>query len=386
MKRNISILGSTGSIGTSTLKVVEQHPDEFTVIGLAANTQIDALLGQIEKFRPKIVSVGTKEGAETLKNVVSSEIKICYGTEGLIEVATYPETNFLMNALVGMNGLLPTIEALKAKKDIGIANKESLVSAGQILKQLALENDCILYPIDSEHSAIFQCLTGENSRSVEKLILTASGGAFRNKSRSEMEVLTATDALAHPNWRMGDKLTIDCATLMNKGFEVIEARWLFDVPYERIEVVIHPESIIHSMVEFIDGSIIAQMGVPDMQVPIQYALSYPTRLSNKTNRLNLTSTGKLHFHQPDLERFPCLTLAYQAGRDGGTMTTVLNAANEVANHLFRKGAIKFLDIERIITLTLERHEKIDSPSLEEVLKIDEWARQYSSDIAEKIIG
>ncbi|WP_268624248.1 1-deoxy-D-xylulose-5-phosphate reductoisomerase [Paenibacillus alvei] len=381
MKRNISILGSTGSIGTSTLEVVKQHLDRFRVIGLAANTQIDTLIQQIQTFKPKIVSVATKEGAEKVRDAIDPEIEVCVGSEGLIEVATYLEVDFVMNALVGMNGLLPTIEALKAKKDIGIANKESLVAAGHLIKKLAFENECMLYPIDSEHSAIFQCLIGEDRSAIDKLIITASGGAFRDKSRFEMERLSVTDALNHPNWKMGAKITIDCATLMNKGFEVIEAHWLFDVPYEKIEVLIHPESIVHSMVEFHDGSIIAQMGVPDMFVPIQYALSYPDRLDNRINRLNLAEIGKLHFYEPDYIRFPCLEVAIQAAREGGSTTTVLNAANEVANEHFRQGMINFLDIEKIIIKTLEKHEKVKFPSLDEVLGIDEWARSFSSQVA-----
>lgn len=384
--RGVSILGSTGSIGTSTLKVIEKHRDLFNVVGLAANSQIHTLLEQVEKFKPRVVSAGTKEGAEFLKSHLSgSDTQVYYGTQGLVEVATHNDASFVMNAVVGIDGLLPTVEALKSNKDIGIANKESLIAAGHILKKLEEEFGCTMYPIDSEHSAIFQCLRGENKCEIENIILTASGGAFRDKGRDEMEKLTVKDALKHPNWKMGDKITVDCATLMNKGFEVIEAHWLFGIPYESIKVVIHPESIIHSMVEFVDGAIIAQLGVPDMQLPIQYALGFPRRLQNINNRLDIIKLGKLHFSEPDHSRFPCLKLAYDAGREGGSITTVLNAANEVANSLFRKGAVGFLDIEKIITSTLEKHERIKSPSLDEIIEINAWASSYALQISKKIV-
>ncbi|QBP90694.1 1-deoxy-D-xylulose-5-phosphate reductoisomerase [Bacillus mycoides] len=377
MVKYISILGSTGSIGTSALDVVSAHPEHFKIVGLTANYNIDLLEKQIESFQPRIVSVATKELADTLRSRISTNTKITYGTDGLLEVSTHPDTNLVLSSVVGVSGLLPTIEALKAKKDIAIANKETLVAAGHIVTELAKQNGCRLIPVDSEHSAIFQCLNGENNKEIEKLIVTASGGAFRDKTREEMKILQAKDALKHPNWLMGAKLTIDSATLMNKGFEVMEARWLFDIPYEKINVMIHKESIIHSLVEFIDGSVIAQLGAPDMRMPIQYAFHYPTRLPSSYEKLNLLEIGSLHFEKPDLKKFPCLQYAYECGKIGGTTPAVLNAANEIANALFLKNEIAFFDIEKTIYKTIEAHHNIKDPSLDAILEADQWAREYA---------
>ncbi|KEK23291.1 1-deoxy-D-xylulose-5-phosphate reductoisomerase [Bacillus gaemokensis] len=380
MVKYISILGSTGSIGTSALDVVASYPEHFKIIGLTANHNIDLLEKQIQTFQPRIVSVGTKELAAILRKRISTDTKITYGKDGLIEVATHPDSNLVLTSVVGVSGLLPTIEALKAKKDIAIANKETLVAAGHIVTELAKQNGCRLIPVDSEHSAIFQCLNGENNKEIEKLIVTASGGAFRDMTREEMAILQAKDALKHPNWLMGAKLTIDSATLMNKGFEVMEARWLFDIPYEKIDVLIHKESIIHSLVEFIDGSIMAQLGAPDMRMPIQYAFHYPTRLPSNYKKLNLLEVGSLHFEKPDLKKFPCLHYAYESGKIGGTAPAVLNAANEIANALYLQNEISFFDIEKTIYSTLEAHHNITNPSLETVLEVDRWAREYANEL------
>ncbi|MDH2882111.1 1-deoxy-D-xylulose-5-phosphate reductoisomerase [Bacillus cytotoxicus] len=383
MVKYISILGSTGSIGTSALDVIANHPEHFQIIGLTANHNIELLEKQIEAFHPRIVCVGTKELATTLRQRISGNIKITYGPDGLIEVATHPDTNLVLTSVVGISGLLPTIEALKEKKDIAIANKETLVAAGHIVTDLANQNNCRLIPVDSEHSAIFQCLNGENSQEIEKLIITASGGAFREKTREEMAMLKVQDALKHPNWLMGAKLTIDSATLMNKGFEVMEARWLFNIPYEKMDVLIHPESIIHSLVEFVDGSVMAQLGAPDMRIPIQYAFHYPTRLQSNYKKLNLLEVGNLHFEKPDSKKFPCLYYAYEAGKLGGTAPTVLNAANEIANARYLQNDISFFDIEKTIYSTLEAHDTIINPSLEAVLAADNWAREYAQQCIKK---
>ncbi|MCH4569896.1 1-deoxy-D-xylulose-5-phosphate reductoisomerase [Bacillus sp. ES1-5] len=380
MVKYISILGSTGSIGTSALDVVTSHPEHFKIIGLTANHNIDLLEQQIHTFHPRIVSVSTKELADALRKRISTDTKVTYGTDGLIEVATHLDSNLVLSSVVGVSGLLPTIEALKAKKDIAIANKETLVAAGHIVTDLAKRNGCRLIPVDSEHSAIFQCLNGENTQEIERLIVTASGGAFRDKTREEMEILQAKDALKHPNWLMGAKLTIDSATLMNKGFEVMEARWLFDIPYERIDVLIHKESVIHSLVEFIDGSIMAQLGAHDMRMPIQYAFHYPTRLQSNYKKLNLLEIASLHFEKPNFKKFPCLHYAYESGEIGGTTPAVLNAANEIANALYLQNKISFFDIEKTIYSTLEAHQSIANPDLETVLDADHWAREYANEL------
>jgi len=381
MARTIAILGSTGSIGTSTLDVVAAHPEEYRVAAMAAGGNIDLLLEQIERFRPELVSVATEEGARRVREKFGSGVDVAVGQEGLIAVATHPDAGMVLTAVVGAAGLLPTLEALKTGKDIALANKETLVAGGHLVTELAREKGCSILPVDSEHSAIFQCLHAERSVDVERIIVTASGGSFRDKTREEMAAATVKGALAHPNWLMGAKLTVDSANLMNKGLEVMEAHWLFGMPYERIDVVIHPESIIHSLVEFVDGSVLAQLGAPDMRVPIQYALTYPTRLPGPYKRLNLIEAASLHFRAPDLERFPLLGLCFEAGKAGGSMPAVLNAANEVANELFRSERIGFLDIEHINRTVLERHDFIGHPSLEEVLAADAWARREAEAVA-----
>ncbi|GBF11638.1 1-deoxy-D-xylulose 5-phosphate reductoisomerase [Tepidibacillus sp. HK-1] len=374
----LAILGSTGSIGTQALEVVQAHQDKFRVIGLSAGSNLTVLKKQIATFSPKIVSVRSKDLAEKLRTEVRSDVKIVYGEEGLIEVATQDDVDFVITALVGSIGLKPTIKAIEANKQIGLANKETLVSGGHLVMELAKQYDVPIIPIDSEHSAIYQSLNGEKNTQVNRIILTASGGPFRNKSREDLKNVTIADALKHPNWTMGAKITIDSATMMNKGLEVIEAHWLFQMPYEKIDVMIHPESIIHSMVEYIDRAIIAQLGTPDMKVPIQYAISYPDRLNLNIDALDLTQIGALHFFKPDLERFPSLKMAYQTGKEGGTMPTVLNAANEVVVGAFLQGKVPFMEIESIIDAILGQHQKVKHPSIEEIMEADRWARVATS--------
>ncbi|MCX7568553.1 1-deoxy-D-xylulose-5-phosphate reductoisomerase [Tumebacillus sp. DT12] len=383
MSRTIALLGSTGSIGTMTLDVVSAHPDQFRVAGLAAGRNTELLLEQIERYRPRLVSVATDEGARMVRERFGSQVEVVIGPQGLVDVATMPEVDIVLTAVVGAAGLLPTLKALEAGKDIALANKETLVAAGHLVTALAKEKGCKILPVDSEHSAIFQCLHTERPVDVEKIIVTASGGSFRDKTREEMAVATVNGALNHPNWSMGAKITVDSATLMNKGLEVIEAHWLFDMPYDRIEVVVHPESIIHSLVEFVDGSVLAQLGEPDMRMPIQYALTYPTRLPGPYRRLNLVEASRLNFRAPDLVRFPCLGYCFDAGRTGGSMPTVLNAANEIANGLFLQEQIGFLDIERVIATVMDRHSVLSHPSLDEVLEADAWARQEALAVAKQ---
>lgn len=377
MVKRIAILGSTGSIGTQTLDVIAHHPDEFRVEALAAGHNLDLLLEQIRRFSPKLVSVATKELADRLRLVTDGRTKIVHGDEGLLEAAAGTEADLVVTAMVGSRGLKPTLAAIEAGKTIGLANKETLVTAGHLVTEAAKRHRVPLLPIDSEHSAIFQCLNGESRASVSKLIITASGGSFRDRTREELVHVTVEDALRHPNWRMGAKITIDSATMVNKGFEVIEAHWLFDMPYDRIEVILHPESVIHSMVEFADNSVIAQLGNPDMRVPIQYALTYPERKPTPTQRLSLTDIGRLHFRPMDFDRYPALRMAIECGKTGGTLPTVFNAANEVAVARFLRNEIPFLDIERLIAKAIELHVNIPSPSLEAIEQADAWARRIA---------
>lgn len=381
MSKSIAILGSTGSIGTQTLDVVVNHPEEFRVVSMAAGRNVDLLMQQIEQVRPRLVSVSTEEAAAQVRNRFGSTVEVLVGLEGMVAVATHPEADIVLTAVVGAAGLLPTLKALEVGKDIALANKETLVAAGHLVTELAEANGCKIIPVDSEHSAIFQCLHKERPVDVEKIILTASGGAFRDKTREEMAGATVAGALNHPNWSMGAKLTVDSATLMNKGLEVIEAHWLFDMPYDKIEVVVHPESIIHSLVEYVDGSVLAQLGAADMRVPIQYALTYPTRLPGAYKRLDLVEIAALHFRAPDLERFPMLGFAFEAGKTGGSMPAVMNAANEVANAMFQSEHIGFLDIEKVVRSVMERHSLINHPSLDEVLATDSWARDEAKRVA-----
>jgi 1-deoxy-D-xylulose-5-phosphate reductoisomerase len=377
--KKIALLGSTGSIGTSTLEVVEQHPEDFAVVAMAAGTNVELFAKQVEKFRPELVSVGSEQAAVQLREQLGSGHKpeIVFGSAGLELVACHDAASFVMTAVVGSVGVAPTLAAIEAGKTIGLANKETLVSAGPVVMKRAKEKGVSIIPVDSEHSAVFQCLQGERAEDVARIILTASGGSFRHLSREELQQVTVEQALAHPNWSMGAKITIDSATMMNKGFEVIEAHWLFDMPYEHIDCVLHYESIVHSMVEYKDRAVMAQLGTPDMKVPIQYAMGYPGRKNLSTESLDLVKIGSLHFAAMDFERYPLLQLAYECGRAGGTHTAVLNAANEVAVDLFLKGAIAFLDIEKVVRQTCEAHEGVHNPELDEIFAADQWARAHA---------
>ncbi|MDZ5711754.1 1-deoxy-D-xylulose-5-phosphate reductoisomerase [Jeotgalibacillus haloalkalitolerans] len=373
--KKISLLGASGSIGLQTLDVLRAHQDRFTLKAFSVGRNIDQARKIIEEFNPSLVSVQSKEDAERLAGEYIGKVKVLSGHEGLVETAIHPETDILVNAVLGSVGLEPTLQAIEAGKIIAIANKETLVTAGHLVMDAAEKHGVTILPVDSEHSAIFQALQGERHKNIERLVITASGGSFRDLSRAELKNVTVQDALNHPNWSMGAKITIDSASMMNKGLEVIEAKWLFDLPYEKIDVLQHRESIIHSMVEFHDSSVMAQLGTPDMRVPIQYALSYPDRYLHKTDRrLRLEEIGKLHFEKMDLERFRCLDFAYQAGRTGGTMPTVLNAANEAAVALFLKEKISFLDIEHVIEKAMSFHHAIQSPDLRTITSVDQETR------------
>lgn len=376
--KKISILGSTGSIGTQTLDVVRKNRDKFEVVAISANSSINLLLEQIKDFKPKYVAVYNEESAKALKSMIPSDIKVevLSGMDGLITISSLDEIDILLTAIVGMIGLVPTLEAIKNRKIIALANKETLVTAGQLVMSEAKKRNVSILPVDSEHSAIFQCLNGENNKEIDSIILTASGGPFRGKSKEELLNVTKNEALKHPNWSMGRKISIDSSTLMNKGLEVIEAKWLFDVEADKIDVVVHPQSIIHSMVQFVDSSIIAQMGCPDMKLPIQYALTYPERLLNDFERLDFSKLSSLTFEKPDLDTFPCLKLAYDSLKMGGTYSAVLNAANEVLVNEFLEDKIKFYDIPYYIEKTLDAHECIKKPTLEEILHIDNWSREF----------
>ncbi|MBD7967255.1 1-deoxy-D-xylulose-5-phosphate reductoisomerase [Paenibacillus gallinarum] len=378
--KKISILGSTGSIGTQTLDVVRMHPEEFQVEGLSAGTNIELLIEQAKAYRPRKVSVSRKEDVDYVRMHVPEGTEVYYGNEGLIEVAAGTDADTVITAVMGSVGLTSTLAAIREGKQIGLANKETLVTAGHLVTALAQEKQVQIIPVDSEHSAIFQCLNGEQLREVKQITLTASGGSFRDLTRQQLQHVTVEDALKHPNWSMGSKITIDSATMVNKGLEVIEARWLFDLPYEKINVLLHPESIIHSFVEFQDTSMIAQMGNPDMRVPIQYALTYPQRLPSPASSLSLSEIGTLHFKEMDMERFPCLKLAYECGKIGGTATTAFNAANEVAVARFLKGDISFLKIEEIIARVLDTHQSIPSPDLEQIEQVDKQVRDIATSL------
>lgn len=372
--KKLSVLGSTGSIGTQTLDVVSKHPEHFQIEGLAAGSNVELLLRQVHQFRPKKVSVATKELAEQVKTQVSPSTEIFYGNEGLVEVAAGTDADTVVTAVVGSMGLHSTLAAIEAGKHIGLANKETLVTAGHLVTEAIKRKGVKMLPIDSEHSAIFQCLNGERRDDLAGITLTASGGSFRDLTREQLQSVTVEDALKHPNWSMGAKITIDSATMVNKGLEVIEAHWLFGLPYEQIHVLLHPESIIHSFVEFRDTSIIAQLGNPDMRVPIQYALTYPERWDSPAKRLSLAEVGKLHFREMDMERFPCLRLAFECGKMGGTATTAFNAANEVAVGRFLNREISFLQIEDIIEEVLDRHANIPNPQLADIEECDRNTR------------
>jgi len=378
MKR-ISILGSTGSVGTSTLEVVACHPDRFQVVGLAAGRNLERLRGQIEQFQPEIVSVADAASAEELREQIGgTKPEIGYGTEGAIAVATADRADLVVSAFVGALGLLPTLRAVECGRDIALANKEVLVMAGELVTRAARASGARLLPVDSEHSALFQCLLAGRREEVRRLILTASGGPFRDLPRDRLEVVTVAEALRHPTWNMGPKITIDSATLMNKGFEVLEAHWLFGVPPEAVEVVIHPQSIVHSLVEYRDGSVMAQLGIPDMKLPILYALTYPERLETHTPPLDLTKVGTLEFSPPDRDKFPCLDLAYRAAQAGASLPTALNAANEVAVAAFLDGRIRFTAIARIIAEVLDAHRLQPIESIDSILEVDAASRRAAT--------
>ncbi|OOC62301.1 1-deoxy-D-xylulose-5-phosphate reductoisomerase [Paenibacillus ihbetae] len=376
--KKISVLGSTGSIGTQTLDVARMHRDQFQIEGLAAGSNVELLLQQVKEFGPRKVSVATKELADRVKHSLPAGTEVFYGREGLIEIAAGTDAELVVTAVVGSMGLPSTLAAIEAGKNIGLANKETLVTAGHLVTAAAAAKGVKLLPIDSEHSAIFQCLNGERYEDIERITLTASGGSFRDYTREQLVDVTVEDALKHPNWSMGAKITIDSATMVNKGLEVIEAHWLYGLPYEQISVLLHPESIIHSFVEFRDSSIIAQLGNPDMRVPIQYALTYPERWNSPAPRLSLAEAGRLNFREMDFERFPCLRLAYECGKMGGTAPTVFNAANEVAVARFLRKEISFLRIEEIIEQVVERHQNHPEPPLETIEASDQSARELAS--------
>ena len=383
--KNLSILGSTGSIGVSTLDIVAEHPDRFRVVTMTAGYNLGLFEEQVRNFRPDQVAVVNPEDAQALRVSLGEDApEILSGVEGLIACASHGEVDMAVSAIVGAAGLVPTMAAIETGKDIALANKETLVTAGDLVMTAVERAGVKLYPVDSEHSAIFQSLEGHRERDVRRLILTASGGPFRDRDPSTFKEITLQDALAHPNWNMGRKITIDSATMMNKGLEVIEAHWLFNLPGEQIDVHIHPQSIVHSMVEYVDGSVIAQLGIPDMKTPIAYALSYPERLTLDLPPLDLCQLGKLTFREPDDDRFPCLGLAYQALAAGGTAPAVLNAANEIAVGAFLNGRIDFIDIPGLIESSLEAHQASTPGTIEEVLQVDRWARAYTDEMLKKL--
>ncbi|HMM21598.1 MAG TPA: 1-deoxy-D-xylulose-5-phosphate reductoisomerase [Selenomonadales bacterium] len=374
MPKPIAILGSTGSVGTQALDVIAAHPEHFSAAVLAAHGNDGLLEEQIERFKPEIAVLADVRSAERLRSRYRGRTQILAGEEGLLEAAVYPGADIVLTSLVGFAGLKPTLAAIGAGKTIALANKETLVAAGELVTSLARANKVQILPVDSEHSAIFQCLCGLERENVRKLLVTASGGPFRGKTARELQHVTLEQCLRHPNWSMGRKITVDSATLANKGLEVIEARWLYDMRYDQIEVVVHPQSIIHSMVELVDGAVIAQLGAPDMRGPIQYALTYPGRLASQVPALDFQKMGMLTFEAPDTETFPALQLAYAAGRTGGTMPCVFNAANEVAVTAFLRNQVRFLDIPLIIGEVMRQHTSTDHPALAEIFAADQWAR------------
>lgn len=379
--KSVSVLGSTGSIGVATLDVVLKNPKRFKIASLAAGKNIRLLASQIELFRPAMVSVATSKDAEALRSLVGRRrrTEILIGQEGACQVAASPNADIIVAAISGAAGLLPTLAAIEAGKDIALANKETMVMAGSIVRQRAKHKGVKILPVDSEHSAIFQCLNGQPKRLLKRIILTASGGPFLHYPLRDLKNVKLQQALKHPRWKMGRKITIDSATMMNKGLEVIEAKWLFDIDISSIDVLIHPESAVHSMVEFLDGSVIAQMGIPDMRIPIAYALSWPDRIENDLPGLDLAGMKQLTFFQPDMKKFESLQLAYEAGKSEGTAPSVLNAANEIAVSAFLDNTIRFTDISRIVSSVLKRHKPVKQPTLEEILQADCEARKKAAD-------
>lgn len=380
MRKRLAILGSTGSIGANTLDIIQQHPERFAAVGLAARSNIDLLEEQMRRFRPSHVSVLDPQRAKELRERTTDlAVNIHEGVHGANLIATLPEVDLVVSAIVGGAGLLPTLAAIRAGKDIALANKEPLVMAGEVVMREAQARVHIL-PVDSEHNAIFQALAGQRRTDVRRLILTASGGPFRTLPEEKFRHITVREALQHPTWRMGPKITVDSATLMNKGLEIIEARWLFGVQAEQVDVVIHPQSIVHSLVEFVDGSVIAQLGIPDMRIPISYVLNYPERLPNTLPSLNLAEVGSLTFEPPDVKRFPCLRLGFEAVRASGTLPAVLNAANETTVAAFLNEEIAFVDIAAVIEETLQRHDArpLTDGDVSVVLEADRWARETAA--------
>lgn len=374
--KNISILGSTGSIGKSTLDVVDDYKTQFRILGLTANRDIQSFATQINRYQPLVAAIADKESYLELKKLVHSKnTEIVCGVEGLIHVATLSEVDLVMSSIVGAAGLLPTIEAIKAKKTILLANKEVLVMAGELVNHLMHSHQVMMLPVDSEHNAIFQCLKGSQSKEIEKIILTASGGPFRYLPLNEFSSITKEKALKHPNWDMGAKITIDSATMMNKGLELIEARWLFDLEEDKIDIIIHPESVIHSMVQFVDGSVLAQLGVSDMKIPIQFSLTYPERLNCQIPRVDFSQLGSLNFLKPDLIKFPALRIARECLKQGASYPIVLNAANEIAVQSFLEDKIHYVDIVKIIEKVLTQHQPCNNANLDEIIQIDEWSRK-----------
>lgn len=374
--KKIAILGSTGSIGTQTLEIVRENPD-LMVMALAAGSNVELMEKQIREFSPKYAAMWSEEAAKDLRSrVADKDIKILSGMEGLLEISVLDEISVLVTAIVGMIGIRPTIAAIESGKDIALANKETLVTAGHIIMPLAEKMGVSILPVDSEHSAVFQSLNGENKKEISKILLTASGGPFRGKNREQLVSMKAEDALKHPNWSMGRKITVDSATLVNKGLEVMEAKWLFDVDLDRIQVVVHPQSIIHSMVEFVDGGIIAQLGMPDMKLPIQYALFYPQRRPMDTKRVDFYELSRMTFEEPDMETFTGLKLAFEASRAGGSLPVVYNAANEKAVSLFLEHRISFLQIPELIEECMGQHKIIENPTVEEILQAEAETYEY----------
>lgn len=382
--KKIAILGSTGSIGTQTLDVINCNSDLFKAEVIVANTNDKLVAEQIEQFAPSYAVMVDEAAGHRLKERYTGNTKILIGRQAMIDVACLPEIDLVVTSLVGFAGLEPTIAAIKSGKDIALANKETLVVAGELIMELAKEYNIAILPVDSEHSAIFQCLQGEQLNEIERIIITASGGPFRGRKRSELASVTVAECLKHPNWSMGSKITVDSATLANKGLEVIEAKWLYGVDYNQIEAVVHPQSIIHSLVEFTDGAVMAQLGMPDMRIPIQYALTYPKRVTTKFPRLDFSQMKDLTFEKPDMETFSALKYAYEAGKMGGTMPCVFNAANEVAVNAFLQEKLSFLGIYDIIRESMQAHKAEVKPDLSKLLAVDAWTREFAARLIEKI--
>lgn len=380
MKKRIVILGSTGSIGTQTIDVIASNPDKFELYGITAHSNSELLISQAKKYKPNFVIVTKDECYSVVKEALSNEeIKVFAGIESVCDLVSMPSVDIVVTAMVGYAGLKPTISAVKAGKTIALANKETLVVAGELIKELALKHRAPILPVDSEHSAIFQCLAGEANNPIEKIILTASGGPFRTHNIEQLQFVTKADALKHPNWEMGAKITIDSASMMNKGFEVIEAKWLFDLNMDQIDVLVHPQSIVHSMVQFKDGSVKAQLGMPDMRLPIAYALSYPNRLNNDYERLDFLKFNQLNFEKPDIKKFRNLDFAFQAMKTGGNMPCILNAANEIAVYGFLNDKISFLGMSDLIEWAMENAEFIEKPTYEDYVETDSMVRKITSE-------